>query len=240
VRPGGASRTSQIVQEGDPANSSGCDFRSPRMEHSVDPGRHPSSAQVDSQQTPIPVERHERIGGSRLRVITEAKRIVTRLNSIGVTLAAIGMFAMVVMIVCETLSRYLFRAPFSWAIELPSYAMTFSTALALAFTQEVRGHIAVEVVEEFFSDRAKAKLGLFLYPTYLAVVLFITAASFRLMKTSFTEWRLTEVMRFPLFIPHSFIFCGFVVLCLQLLLDLGQTISKVRRGGKRDTVNGER
>jgi TRAP-type C4-dicarboxylate transport system permease small subunit len=149
------------------------------------------------------------------------------------------MFVMVIMIVCETMSRYVFRAPFSWAIELPSYAMTFCTALALAFTQQVRGHIAVEVLEEYLPAHAKAKLGLFLYPTYLAVVLFVTAASFRLMRTSFTEWRLTEVLELPLFIPHSFIFFGFVGLCLQLFLDLGQTISEVRRGREEETRNGE-
>lgn len=147
------------------------------------------------------------------------KSFVERLTSLGVGMAAAALFLMVIMTVLGAVSRYLFRAPISWAMELPSYSLTLCTALALAYTQRVRGHIAVDFIEEHMSRKARAWLHVLLYPVYLAVVLFVTAAAFRLMRVALIEGRFSDVLRFPLFILHLFIFVGFLLYSLQLILD---------------------
>jgi len=146
---------------------------------------------------------------------------------------------MVVLVVYETLARYLFRAPVDWAIEIPTFMLTWVTAFALAYTQKVRGHIAVGIVEERLSPKRRGKLSAVLFPVYFTVVVFLTWAAFRLAWVSLTEWRLSQVMRIPLVIPHSFIFIGFVLLCLQLTVDLVQAIGAARRGAEYRMTKGE-
>jgi len=134
---------------------------------------------------------------------------------------------MVMMTVVGAVSRYLFRAPLSWAMELPSYSLTLCSALALAYTQKVRGHIAVDFIEEQLSRKARAWLHVLLYPVYLAVVLFVTAAALRLRIVALIEGRVSDVLRFPLFILHLFIFVGFLLYCLQLILDFQHAIAEL-------------
>lgn len=164
---------------------------------------------------------------------------IGRLEQAGLIIAAVAMFIIVILTVCETLARYLFRSPVSWAIEMPSYTMTLCTAFALAYTQKVRGHIAVGLIDEHLSPINRGRLSVCLYPIYITVVLFITSATFRLMWISFVEWRLSDVLKLPLFLPQLVIFAGFVLFSLQLIMEFTEAISAVSRKAEYRMTKGE-
>jgi len=149
------------------------------------------------------------------------------------------MFLMVIFIVIETLSRYLARAPIVEAIELSEYALTWCTALALAFTQKIRGHIAVGFLEMRLSPRARGRVSAVLYPIYLAVVVFITWAIFRLMRVHLVEGVSSDVMHMPFFVPDLFLFIGFTLLCLQLIVDASKAINAAKTGAEFRLTKGE-
>jgi TRAP-type C4-dicarboxylate transport system permease small subunit len=167
------------------------------------------------------------------------KAIVERLTLLGAGIAAASLFLMVIMTVLGAVSRYLFGAPLSWAMELPSYSLALCTALALAYTQKVRGHIAVDFMEGHLSGRGRAWLHVLLYPVYFAVVLFVTAAAFRLMRAALIEGRFSDVLRFPLFVLHVFIFVGFLLYCLQLILDFRLAIAELSDSGNQAAPSGQ-
>ena len=102
-----------------------------------------------------------------MKALRTIANVIDRSEEICIRLAAGVMFLMVIFIVIETLSRYLARAPIVEAIELSEYALTWSTALALAFTQKIRGHIAVGFLEMRLSPRARGRVSAVLYPIYL-------------------------------------------------------------------------
>ena len=174
-----------------------------------------------------------------MEVLRKIANGIDRTENIFIWLAATIIFLMIVFIVIETLSRYLFRAPITEAIELAEYTLAFATALALAFTQKVRGHVAVGFLETKLSPRARGKVSAVFLPVYLAVVVFITWAAFRLMYLSITEWRLSWTMKVPMFIPESIIFIGFVLLGLQVTVDMFRAFSAVRRGEEYRMTKGE-
>ena len=174
-----------------------------------------------------------------MRALRSIASIIDRLGGVGIWIAVSALFVMVMLTVFETLARYLFNAPVIWAIEIPEYTLTFATAGALAYTQKVRGHIAVGLVEARLRPSRRGKLSAVLYPVYLAVVLFITWAAFRLMWKSLIEWRLSDTMEVPLFIPYLMIFIGFAVLSLAVMVDLARAISAARKGAEYRMTKGE-
>ena len=159
-----------------------------------------------------------------MAIFKRISAVITAINKFFVALAAGGLFIMVVLIVYGTVARYLFRSPALWAIELPSYVLAWSTALALAYTQSVKGHIAVSIVVEFLSAANKAKLASYIFPVYFAVAFLAACACIRLAWLSLIEWRVSDVLKFPLFLPHLFIAVGFSFLVLEVGVQLVQAM----------------
>lgn len=165
-----------------------------------------------------------------LRLVT---RVIDRLDWAGVAIAGVALLLMAVLTGYETLARYLFRAPVSWAIEIPQYLLTLGTALALAYTQQVRGHISVGFIESRLPPVGKNILTVALYPIYFALVIFLTWAALRMARISLVESRYSTTLHLPLAIPQLFIVIGAIMLCLQVLVDMGRAIGAlIHKGGK--------
>ncbi len=154
-------------------------------------------------------------------------------------LAGAGLFTMTILTVYETLARYAFRAPPEWAIEVPGFAAIWATALALAFTQKVRGHIAVGAFISRLSNKNRGKFSILLMTFYFGTVMFVTWAVFRVLQIYILEWRLSIVMKAPMFIPALVIFIGFILLDLQVILDLVQAVKAARKGTEFQMAKGD-
>lgn len=165
-----------------------------------------------------------------MRILAAVAGVIERLGRVAVILAGAVMFLIVIMIVYETLARYLFRAPPEWSIEIPGYMQTFITAMALAFTQQVKGHISVGFFEMHLSPKNRGRMSAVLYTVYFVAVNLLAWATFVRMSTSLAEGRLSTVMQIPLFIPELIIFIGFVLLALQVMLDMVRGIDAARKG----------
>ncbi len=174
-----------------------------------------------------------------LKIFRAIANLIDRAEHVSIMLTGSVMFLMMSLTVYETLARYAFRAPVEWAIEVPGYTLTLCTAFALAFTQKVRGHIAVGFLEARLSTKSKGRLGTFLLPIYLGIILFITCGVFRLLQLSLSEWLFSNVMHVPLFIPNVIMFIGFILLDLQVIVDLAHAVSAVRKGTEFRMVKGE-
>lgn len=163
-----------------------------------------------------------------MRTLRLIGNIIERLSWVGIVLGGTGIFALVIATVYASFARYLFHAPPMWIGEAAGYTAVWSVAWALAYTQKVRGHIAVDIIGSWLSPRAKAKLNVCVYLIYFAVIVFITWAAFGLMRVSLIEWRLTMVMEYPLFIMHLIISVGLALICLQVMVDLAQAVGTVK------------
>lgn len=170
-----------------------------------------------------------------MRISKPMQGIIDRLNWFGIGAAAAGLLVMAGLVVYETLVRYLFKSPVSWAIELPEYTLTWCSAFALSYTQRVKGHIHLDFIESQISSKGRNILNLFIYPIYFGVVAFVSWGLFQLAWHSLVEWQTSIVIKFPLFIPQFILVIGFVSLCFQVIMDLVQTIDGVRGRTEKTT-----
>ncbi len=164
---------------------------------------------------------------------------IDKAEYISVAFAGVGLFLMTILTVYETVARYAFRAPVEWAVETPGYASILCTALALAFTQKVRGHIAVGAFISRASNKKRGKISLFLLAFYFGTIMFVTWSVFRVLVMYIVDWRLSLVMRVPLFIPALIIFIGFVLLDLQVIIDFTQALKAARHGTQFEMAKGD-
>jgi TRAP-type C4-dicarboxylate transport system permease small subunit len=148
---------------------------------------------------------------------------------VAVVIAQVSLASLLIFV--ETLARYLFDRPIAWMIEVPCFLQSIATAMALAYTQKVRGHIAVGIVESQLKDPKKlAAFSALLLPIYIVIVAFITGGVFEMFKTTVLEHRTSIGLQLPLIIPHAFMLVGFVMYLLQLIIDLYEEIFTWRTG----------
>jgi TRAP-type C4-dicarboxylate transport system permease small subunit len=151
-------------------------------------------------------------------------KVLNKINDfimkIAVLVAQVSLGAMLLLVFVETLARYLFDSP-----------IAIATATALAYTQKVRGHIAVGIVESQLKDPRKlAAFSAILLPIYIVIVAFITVGVFEMFWATVLEHRTSIGLQIPLIIPHAFILVGFVMFLLQLVIDFIEEIFTWRTG----------
>lgn len=83
-------------------------------------------------------------------------RMIERITGGIGLIAALVVAPLILAMVYEVFSRYLFNAPTIWAYELAYMAMGTNFLLGAAFTLRERGHIRIDVAYSHFSPRLKA------------------------------------------------------------------------------------
>jgi len=141
--------------------------------------------------------------------------------------SAISIFIMLILVVANVLSRYLFNAPITGAFEVTEALMVVIIMLGLALTQYHGGHIRVSIV----TRRLPPALARFsrISALLLGAVFFAWCAyaswKFALQSYSFDE-REWGSITFPLY-PFKFVvFLGVILLAIQFALDTIAEIAK--------------
>jgi TRAP-type mannitol/chloroaromatic compound transport system permease small subunit len=102
---------------------------------------------------------------------------------------------------------------------------------ALAFTQEKRGHIRVEIVHGFVGPRAKSFMD---FVTHLLALIFFTLLAWQSFGELSYSWELKEstmgTVRFPLYPARCLLSIGAVLLILQLAIDVIDDFGRMVRG----------
>ena len=149
--------------------------------------------------------------------------ILDKLKIIG----AVCLVGMTFLTCADVVGRF-FRHPIFGSVELVGFMATLSVAMALPYTQQIKGHIGVEILVRIFSERVQTiidtctsflSLGLFVITTWRMA---IYAHEMRLsgevsMNLEFPEYAIIYVAAF----------C-FVIFSLIILQDIIQNISKLR------------
>jgi TRAP-type C4-dicarboxylate transport system permease small subunit len=84
-------------------------------------------------------------------------RLVARLARIGVALAALSLLGSLALIVYSVVMRYFLNAPVPWVDEIVGYLLVACVMLAAADALRAGEHIAVDVLTERLSQRARRR-----------------------------------------------------------------------------------
>jgi len=78
------------------------------------------------------------------------------LEKIASTIAAIFMFAIMIIVFCDVIMRYAFNRPFSWAYDLISiYLMAGIFFLVLSEAYASNAHVSVDILQQKFPEAVK-------------------------------------------------------------------------------------
>lgn len=92
------------------------------------------------------------------------KKFDRALEAVYFVLARIGGFLLVIamaIIVADVIGRYFLGKPIIWVFYYSEYILVFSTFLAAAYVLKHNGHVKVDIILNFFSERQKAYISIF-------------------------------------------------------------------------------
>jgi len=163
--------------------------------------------------------------------------VVQRLNVFLGYVAALLIVASTLAISYEVVSRYVFRHPHDWSLELNIFILVAATFLAAAHTQMKRGHVGIEVLDGLLSPRVNRWRRLLSDVLSLAFCAFINVYIWKYFYqaweggwVTFSTWAPKE------WIPYSFMGVGMTMLCLQFVVQIGDDLLRPLRKFEHDVV----
>ena len=156
---------------------------------------------------------------------------VRRLAVFMVLLGSLGMLASMAICVADVIGTNVFDWPVPGTLEFTESTMVLIVFGALAFTQEKRGHIRVEILHALFGPRVQSLLDML---THLVALVFFALLAWYSFGELAYSWEISEAtmgtIRFPLYPARLLLSTGAVLLILQLALDVIADFGRMRRG----------
>jgi TRAP-type C4-dicarboxylate transport system permease small subunit len=154
------------------------------------------------------------------------EQISKYLNKIFLIVGGIAVLALMTVATANVVLR-IFHIPFRGAYELVSFIGAIVIAFALGFTQQLKGHIVVDILTEKFPKKLSKTLDMV---NHLVTMVFFAIIAWQIYRVGMQIWSSGELSETLKMIYHPFIFAvslGFITLSLTALVQL---MSDMRRG----------
>ena len=156
---------------------------------------------------------------------------VRRLGVFMVLLGSLGMLASMAICVADVVGTNMFDWPVPGTLEFTESTMVLIVFGALAFTQDKRGHIRVELLYMLFGPRVQSLLDML---THLVALVFFALLAWYSFGELAYSWEIGEAtmgtIRFPLYPARFLLVLGAALLLLRLALDIAGDLGRLRRG----------
>jgi TRAP-type C4-dicarboxylate transport system permease small subunit len=123
------------------------------------------------------------------------------------------------------LTRSLFRTPTYWQDEAAVFLLVGATFMTAAYVQSQRGHIGIEALVGLLSPRINFIRQFLVDVASTAFCTFFAWKSWTLTHEAWVDGQVSNSMWSPpLAIPYALMSIGMTLLCLQLLLQLANSV----------------
>lgn len=154
---------------------------------------------------------------------------VTRwINVIGVSIG----FAMILVVVFNVTSRYLFGRPLGFTVELIEIMLLALVFFGLGYAQLQKNHITVDILTLRLSQNTQAVIDFITYLLSLGVFAIITWRSAVLASGYWADGVLTDQLQIPSALLLFMVSFGSMLLFLAFLTDLFKSMAQVIRNGQ--------
>ena len=158
------------------------------------------------------------------------ERIKKRIHQINRVIAGIGAcFLIPLMIITagDVVSRDVFNRPISGTVELSQYMLAVSILLGLGFAQQVKAHVGVSVI----TSRLPHRFQLILRLIATLLCLFISGVLvWQGWVIGIEEKTVSDMLRIPQFPFRLIVAFAAFLMCLELILDLGDSLAELVAG----------
>ncbi len=136
-----------------------------------------------------------------------------------------------VLVLVEVVSRYVFNRPLMVSDEFGSYLLVAISYLAAAYAWKEKGHVRITALVSRLPPRVSSWLRLVTLILALVVAIGLSQSAYSYLQTSFRLGMASgSWLHFPLQGPHMTLMIGFVLLSLILMVEVTRAIKNFRRG----------
>jgi TRAP-type C4-dicarboxylate transport system permease small subunit len=160
---------------------------------------------------------------SALRAI---RSVIEKLTRFAATVGTIFVIPLMLITTADVVGRGFFNKPIAGTFELSEYMLAIIVLLGTAYTQQVKGHVAVDFVTVHLSGRMKTVCRIF---TLLLSLFIVTIVVWQGFKLGFEETGVTDQLRIPRAPFKMLVGIGGALLWLQILFDLVDSIGLLLR-----------
>lgn len=146
-------------------------------------------------------------------------------------LGTVGMIAAMLVGVADVVGTEFLGRPVLGTLEFTESSMVLVVFGALAYAQERRAHIRVELLYSFVGPRGKSLMEVV---THIVAFIFFALMAWQGYVELLYSWEIKEStmgsVRFPLYPARVLLLVGVALLLLRLVIDIAQDIGRLRRG----------
>ena len=148
-----------------------------------------------------------------------------------ILLGSVGMMVSMFICVADVTGTNFFGWPVPGTLEITESTMVLIVFGALAYTQEKRGHIRVELLHGHMSPRVKSFMDAV---THILAFIFFALLGWQSISELSYSWEMREAtmgtIRFPLYPARLLLTIGTALLIAQLALDIISDLGRMWRG----------
>jgi len=159
------------------------------------------------------------------RVATGVAAISRWLNVLGILVLG----ALIAVTVLDVLGRSILKRPILGTFELTEYMLSVIVFSTVAWCAVAKSHIKVDIVTSHLSGRVQAIMGLLTHILSLGLLVVITWQCIVEALAVTEVGKSSTMLNVPAYPFYWLMSLGLLVLCLQLLVEIFQYGSKVRR-----------
>jgi TRAP-type C4-dicarboxylate transport system permease small subunit len=146
---------------------------------------------------------------------------VEGLSKTGGAAAALLLIAAMTVMCQMILMRYLFRSPTIWQTEFVVFTATAAIFIGAPYVLMKKGHVGVDVLELILSSANRRRLQCVGSVLGLAFCgLMAVASAIYVFEAWEGGWTTPTIAAIPLWIPATPMLVGFILLCLQYLVEI--------------------
>ena len=158
--------------------------------------------------------------------LTAIKKWIQRINFY---LCLVGMFLLIPMMLLtagDVIGRAVWARPIPGAVELSSYMLAVFILLGVAYTHQVKGHVRVTMLVSRLPKRAGLILDVV---TTLLSLFMISILAWQGWVVGIEERTVSDMLRVPQLPFRLLVSVAGLLLCLELLIDLADSLGKLVR-----------
>ena len=153
---------------------------------------------------------------------------ISMMSNVLMYVCGVLLLVMLFLGIADVAGRYLFNKPIIGTVEVFEVLLPAMVLLSLAYTQQLKAHVTVDLFCSKLPPRPRAIVGMM--TTVWAIVLFaliawqgiLSAISYHQMHSIITNIGL------PMFLPRILVPVGALAMCLVLIVDLLHIIDEMR------------
>ena len=156
--------------------------------------------------------------------VEKVKKGIQTINRFIAAVSGCFLIPLMIITAADVVARDVFNHPIPGTIELSQYMLAIFILLGLAYSQQVKAHVAVSIITSRFSERAQLILSIM---TTLIGLFIFSILTWQGWVVGIEERTVSDMLRVPQYPFRLLVAVAALSVCLELLIDLGDSLKKL-------------